>query len=58
MNEITIDLVYENIKEVVDTKGRNLVIHFNNGDRLTLYRSEKTKRLRRHLLKTFNGEHL
>jgi hypothetical protein len=45
-------------KGVVVDKGRNLIIKFNNGDRLTLYKSDYSKKVRRHLLRTFNGEHL
>jgi hypothetical protein len=58
MKEITIDLVYAEIKEVISDKNRNLVIKFLNGDRITIKRSAKSKRIHRHLAKQFSGDHL
>ncbi len=58
MKDITIILVYENIKEVIVDKGRNLIIKYNNGDRVTLYKSDYSDKVRRHLLRNFGGEHL
>lgn len=58
MKEITIPLVYQDINEIVETKRKDLIIKFNNGDKLTFKNDPYSKRLRRHLKKNFNGEHL
>ena len=58
MKEITIKLVYEDIKEIIEPEKKGLIIKFNNGDKLTFKNNEYSKKLRRHLKKNFSSEHL
>ncbi len=55
MKEIIFDLVYEDIKEIIEPEEKGLIIKFNNGDRLTFKPSDYSKKLRKHLKKNFNG---
>ena len=58
MKDITIELNYEDIYEVINDKHRNLIIKFKNGDRITILKSDKSKRIYRHLAKQFAGDHI
>lgn len=58
MKEIQIPLDYSAIEEVIEPKNKGLIIKFKNGDRLSFKPSSYAKKLRRHLKKTENGEHL
>ena len=59
MKEITLKFRHDEIENVISDKNKNLIVRFKNGDEFTFQRgSEKTKKLKRHLLKQFSGDHI
>lgn len=56
--QINIRREYTDIKEVRTKIDNTLVILFHNGDKLTLRNNGANKRLRKHLIKNFAGDHL
>ena len=57
MKKITIDIEYNKIKETTVDKNRNFIIDFKNGDRFFFAKKDSDK-IKKHLLKNFNGDHL
>ena len=58
MKEVAIPLIFPDIEEVRSYKDRNLVMHWKNGDRVTIQKGPEAVRLRKFLIRQFSGDHI